>query len=146
MPSFRALSRAELSELSALQLAYIGDSVYDLLVKSKLLENRAKLRAMHLAAVGRVRASAQAESLMAILPHLSAEESDYVRMGRNAHSHHQPPRSASAADYAMATALECLFGYLYVTSQEERMQELFLLSLGPAGQRDETSESRLSKG
>lgn len=136
MPSFQAAGAIPLSELSALQLAYIGDAVYDLLVRSSLLRASTKLRRMHLAAVSKVRASAQAMTLTTLLPHLREQELDYVRRGRNANSHHQPPKGATAADYSAATGLECLLGYLYVTGQEERIQALFDLSMNAEGDRD----------
>ena len=59
-----------------------------------------------------------------ILPLLSEEEAAVVRRGRNAHPHHSAPKSASAGEYAGATGLEALLGYLYVTGQGERLKEL----------------------
>ena len=127
MPVFQEHGAVRLCDLSPLQLAYIGDSVYDLLVRSSLLQSSCRLQRMHLDAVSRVRASAQAKTLSFLLPHLNEDEADYVRKGRNANGHHQAPRSASTADYAAATGLECLFGYLYVTGQEQRLHALYEL-------------------
>lgn len=128
MPVFDGEQAPALSELSALQLAYLGDAVYDLMVRGSLLKHNGRMQQMHLAAVSRVRASSQAAALEALLPHLKEEELLYVRKGRNAHPRHQAPRSATTADYSAATGLECLMGYLYVTGQEERLKELFDLS------------------
>lgn len=129
MPSFDPLSPQQLTELNPLQLAYIGDSVYDLLVRSRLLKDNFKLRTMHKNATGQVNAVAQAQTLQRILPYLNEPEKEYVRRGRNAHARHSVPKSATPADYAASTALETLFGYLYVCGQEDRIMELFELSL-----------------
>ena len=129
MPSFDGISQQELMTLNPLQLAYVGASVYDLLVRSRLLKDHSKLRTMHQNATGRVSAVAQAKTLDAILPYLSDDELEYVRRGRNAHAKHSAPKSASPADYAASTGFETLFGYLYVQGKEERLRELFELSL-----------------
>lgn len=128
---FEPVSSQELMTLSPLQLAYIGDSVYDLMVRSALLKKNCKLRAMHQSATGRVNAVAQAKTLNRILPFLSEEEMDYVRRGRNAHARHSAPKSASPADYAASTGFETLFGYLYVQGKEDRLKELYELSQAP---------------
>lgn len=125
MPRFDPTQAPALSEVSALQLAYIGDAVYDLMVRSSLLKYNSRMQKMHRAAVKQVRASSQAAALNVLLPYLHDEELDYVRKGRNAHPKHQAPRSATPAEYSASTALECLMGYLYVTGQEERLKELF---------------------
>ena len=128
MPFYDALTPQELMMLSPLQLAYIGDSVYDLMVRSSLLKNNWKLHAMHLGTTQRVNATAQALTLQRILPYLSEDEADYVRRGRNAHAKHGAPKNSSPADYAAATGFETLFGYLYVQGKEERLKELFEMS------------------
>ena len=128
---FEPVSSQELMTLSPLQLAYIGDSVYDLMVRSALLKKNCKLRAMHQSATGRVNAVAQAKTLNRILPFLSEEEMDYVRRGRNAHARHSAPKSASPTDYAASTGFETLFGYLYVQGKEDRLKELYDLSQAP---------------
>ena len=110
--------------LSPLQLAYIGDSVHALLVRTNLLQKNLLVRDMHRASNEAVSAVSQARELARVLPLLSTEEADIVRRGRNAHPHHSAPKSASTADYAGATGLEALLGYLYVTEQSERIKEL----------------------
>ena len=110
--------------LSPLQLAYIGDSVHALLVRTNLLQKNLLVRDMHRASNEAVSAVSQARELASLLPLLSPEEADIVRRGRNAHPHHSAPKSASTADYAGATGLEALLGYLYVTGQSERIKEL----------------------
>lgn len=128
MPKFDMLSQEELMEMSPLQLAYIGDSVYDLMVRSSLLKNKSKLRLIHLSVTGKVNAVAQARTLHKLIPHLSEEELEYVRRGRNAHSRHPVPKSATSADYSAATGFETLFGYLYVRGREDRLKELYALT------------------
>lgn len=129
MPYFDVLSPQELMTMSPLQLAYVGDSVYDLMVRGSLLKTNCKLRTMHQSATGKVNAVAQAKTLQRILPYLSDEEREYVRRGRNAHARHSAPKSATPADYAAATALETLFGYLYVQGMEDRLREIYEISL-----------------
>ncbi len=125
-PAPMSVSEAKL--LNPLKLAYLGDSVWELLVGSALLAQGLNLRHMHREAVSRVNARAQAEALARIAALLDAEEEDIVRRGRNSHPHHVAPRHQEAADYRAATAMEALMGFLYVTGQEARLQSLFIAS------------------
>lgn len=118
------LTREEARLLSPLQLAYVGDSVHALLARTGLMEKNWKVRDMHRAANLAVSAVSQARELQAILPLLTPEEGDIVRRGRNAHPHHAGPKSATAGEYAGATGLEALLGYLYLTGQTDRLAEL----------------------
>ncbi len=111
--------------LNSLQLAHVGDTVWDLMVRTRLIYQGRNVRNMHKDAVSRVNAAAQARSMARILPVLTEEEADVARRGRNVHPHHAAPRNQSNADYHQATALEALVGYLYLTGQEERLLELF---------------------
>lgn len=111
--------------MSPLQLAYLGDSVYDLLVRTHLLKAGRKLRVLHQDATLRVNAAAQAKALDAIAEQLTQEEADLVRRGRNVHARHQAPRSATTAEYSASTALEALFGYLYLCGRMDRLRWLF---------------------
>ena len=111
--------------LNPLQLAYLGDSVWDLLVRSRLLYVGRNVHNMHRAATGSVNAGAQAQALERMAPLLSPEEAVITRRGRNAHARHPAPRNQNPADYQAATALEALVGFLYVTGQEERLLALF---------------------
>ena len=114
--------------LNPLQLAYIGDTVWDLLIRSRLLYRGRNLRHMHQEAVQHVNAAAQAAALRK-LDGLSTEpEEDILRRGRNAHARHPVPKNQDPADYSAATALEALVGYLYITGQEERLLHLFDIS------------------
>ena len=107
--------------LSPLQLAYVGDSVHALLVRTYLMEKNLPVRDMHAAVNRAVSAVSQAREAQRIAPLLTEEESDVFRRGRNAHPHHAGPRSASAGEYAGATGLEALLGYLYLTGRTDRL-------------------------
>ena len=116
-------------ELNPLQMAYIGDTLHDLFVRSLLLVHPASVGTMHRQAVRMVSAEAQSAMLEAIAPDLTPEEADAVRRGRNAQAKHAAPHHADPAVYARATGLEALWGYLYVTNQAERMQALMNTAL-----------------
>lgn len=119
------LTPAQLGPISNLGLAYIGDGVYELMVRSYLcLHGKATNKGLHKAAVKYVAAPAQAAAVKAIAPLLSEEEQDVLRRGRNA-SPHTIPQHASREEYAAATALEALFGWLYLNGKVARLNELF---------------------
>ncbi len=118
------LAPEEARMLSPLQLAYVGDSVHALLVRTRLLQKNLLVRDMHRASNEAVSAVSQARELQRILPLLTEEEAAVVRRGRNAHPHHSAPKSASVGEYAEATGLEALLGYLYLTGQSGRIKEL----------------------
>ena len=113
--------------LSPLTLAFIGDSVYDLLVRERLVTQANRpTNKLHQLAVEHVRASSQAAAAKMLLESdiLHADETSVLRRGRNAHTGHVP-KNASESDYHMATALEALFGYLYLSGRQDRLRELF---------------------
>ncbi len=111
----------------SLELAYLGDSVYDLYVRARLVREGGHVRDMHRAAVSLVCAHAQAGAFARVEEALTERERDVARRARNAHQ--TPPRHADAAEYHRATALEALVGYLFVTGQTERMEEILDLAL-----------------
>ena len=123
-----AMAPEEARLLHPLQLAYLGDTVWDMLTRTELLGKGLKLTHMHREAVASVNAAAQAAALGRISGALTEPEADIVRRGRNAHAHHPAPRHQDPADYVAATGLEALMGYLLLTGEEERAQSLFLLS------------------
>jgi len=84
---------------------------------------------MHKQAVRMVSAAAQARMLEAIEPELTEAEADIARRGRNAQAKHAAPKNADPADYAHATGLEALWGYLFVTGQTQRLAELIGMAL-----------------
>lgn len=118
------LSQRDALMISPLRLAYVGDAVHDLIVRTRLVQGGGSAGAMHREAVGAVNAAAQAQALSRILPQLTETEKDVVRRGRNAHAHHGVPRRANAAAYKQATGLEALLGFLYLTGQAERLAAL----------------------
>ena len=122
------MDEARARRLNPLQLAYIGDAVWELLVRSRIIYKGRSARHVHKDAVACVNAHAQSEALHRIEAMLTEAEADIARRGRNAHAHHAAPKNQDAADYRAATALEALIGYLYLTGQEVRLLELFKCS------------------
>ncbi len=115
----------QLAGLSNLGMAHLGDGVYELMVRSHLcLSGRSTNKGLHKAAVGYVSAPAQAAAVKVVLPLLTPEEAEVFRRGRNA-SPHTVPAHASREDYAAATALETLFGWLWLQGETDRLNGLF---------------------
>ena len=128
------LSRLNPAELSTPSLAYLGDCVMELCVRTRLLQRGfSTSRDLNAEALHYVRAGAQADAVERILPLLTEQEAAVYRRGRNL-GHTNIPKSATMAQYRMATGLEVLFGYLYVTGCQERIDELFLLAYEPMEQ------------
>ncbi|HWR22170.1 MAG TPA: ribonuclease III domain-containing protein [Feifaniaceae bacterium] len=118
-------------QMSPLTLAYIGDTVYDLYVRTLLLfESDATVHKLHTLASRKVRAGAQAEVSGRLLPLLNEQEASVYRRGRNAHIG-TIPKSASIGEYRAATGLEAVFGYLYVKGDDARIRELMRSALLP---------------
>ena len=119
------LDDAAIARMSSLALAHVGDAVYEVLVRSYLACGGTQTaKNLHSRTVTLVRASAQAEAVQRILPLLDEEEETIFRHGRNAKPK-TVPKSASVAEYAQATALEALFGWLYLKQRYDRINELF---------------------
>ncbi len=115
----------DIRAISSIGLAHLGDAVYELLVRSYLCTHgKATGKGLHRAAVELVRAPKQAALCEHILPLLSEEEAAVFKRGRNANVHNIP-KNADRSEYQKATALECLFGYLYLQGRKERISELF---------------------
>ena len=103
----------------------MGDTVFDLLVRSELVcQANRPVNALHKTASTRVCAKAQAEAINVIMPMLSEDELAVFKRGRNAHTG-GIPKNQSSADYHYATGLECLFGWLYLKGKTERINELY---------------------
>ena len=114
----------EVNLMPPLTWAYIGDCVYELYVRTKLInETKLKPHELHIEAIKHVKAQAQAETLKRIYENLSEKEKDIVRRGRNAENHHLP-KNANVQDYMYSTAFEALIGYLYLTRQNKRLKEI----------------------
>ncbi len=117
------------SQLSPLTLAFVGDAVFDLFVRERLvcLANRPVNR-LHSLAVSLVKASSQARAAKRLSEILSEKELSVLKRGRNAHTNHKA-KNASESDYHYATGLEALFGFLYLSGESDRLRELFELTL-----------------
>ena len=119
----------DIRAISTLGLAHLGDGVFELMVRSWLcLHGKATNKGLHKATVKYVAAPAQAAAAEKIIPLLTEEEGDVFRRGRNT-SPHSVPKAASRADYQTATALEALFGWLYLQGRTERINQLFELMM-----------------
>ncbi|MDB5085142.1 MAG: ribonuclease, partial [Bacilli bacterium] len=111
-------------EMSSLSLAYIGDAVWEIMVRRHLLvTGELRPNRLHKAAVRYVRAGIQAKLARYLEPLLTEPEQQVFRRGRNAKSAHVR-KNADVIEYRHSTGFEALFGYLYITGQFERMQEL----------------------
>lgn len=121
----------ELSDITTPSLAYLGDSVLEVCVRTYLVRERGLTTSARLnsASLDFVRATAQSEAMGRIEPLLSEEEASYYRRGRNM-GHGNVPRSASVAEYRRATGMETLFGYLHLTGQKTRLEQLFRAAYG----------------
>lgn len=118
-------SRDQLLNMSTLGLAHLGDCVFELMVRSWLcLNGKATAKNLHKATVAFVAAPAQAKLAEKILPKLTEEENDVFLRGRNT-APHSIPKGAKRGDYQTATALEALFGWLYLQGKLSRLNELF---------------------
>lgn len=111
----------------SLELAYLGDALYDLYVREHLVAHGGRVRNLHREAVRLVCAHAQSEALRRVEDALTGPEADVVRRARNARQ--TPPRNADPGEYHRATALEALVGYLYVTGARDRMNEILAAAL-----------------
>ena len=110
-------------QLNGLQLAFIGDTIYDLFVRGDVLERHDEsVQKLHRHAIARVNAAAQARAFDRVEPMLTQEEADVARRARNAHS--RPPKNQDPGDYSRATAREALCGYLYLCGRHDRRQQL----------------------
>ena len=124
-PLVPAMQPQAVNSISALGLAHMGDAVYDLLVRGMLIAlGDATCRHLHQDTTALVCAPAQAEAAERIQPLLTEEERAVYRRGRNADVH-SIPKNATRTQYSRATGLEALFGYLYLTGQQARLEELF---------------------
>ena len=127
------LGEVDLRTLSPLTLAFVGDCVYDLILRTVIVErHNASPNQLHREKSRLAKAPAQAEMAEALQEHLTQEEIAVYRRGRNAKSH-TTAKNASVLDYRKATGLEALYGWLYLSGQEERLLQLLRLSLNRLG-------------
>lgn len=114
-----------INSYNSLTLAFLGDAVYELMVREYLTKlNNISAAKLHKLSVKLVNASAQSEGIKKIMPILTEDELAVFKRGRNAHPHHTP-KNQSEGDYHYATGFEALFGYLHLLEQTDRLRELF---------------------
>ena len=125
----REKNETDINLLSPLIWAYVGDSVYELLIRTHLV-NKTKLKphSLHIEAIKYVKAKSQADILKKLEEYLTEEEKDIVKRGRNAENHHLP-KNANVEEHMYSTAFEALIGYLYLSKKDERLKEIFDLIL-----------------
>ncbi len=126
------LPEGEIRSLSNLGLAHIGDCVYELMVRSRIIcSGRSTSASLHRETVKYVSAPAQAEAVAKILPVLTDEERGVYRRGRNTRVN-SVPKNADISQYHAATGLEALFGWLYLNARHQRLNELFAIIMEEA--------------
>jgi ribonuclease III family protein len=124
-PNLLAINPNQVQQLSPAALAYLGDAVYELHVRSKFLLPPKRSHDYHRAVVAQVRAEAQSSHLLVLTPHLTSAELDVSRRGRNAANGR--PRRLDPEVYQQATSFETLIGYLYITNPQRLAELLDLL-------------------
>lgn len=123
------LEEVDIKTYSPLTLAYIGDGIYELVIRSILVgRGNKQVQKLHKEASALVKAKAQSDMMEVIELELTEEESNIYRRGRNAKSYTMA-KNASMGDYRRATGFEALMGYLYLTDQSQRMMSLIKLGL-----------------
>lgn len=118
------------SALNPLTLAYIGDAVYEIYIRAALvaLQPDRSVHKLHSMATGFVKAHAQSELVHILTPHLTEEELDVIRRGRNSKSG-SAPKNADIIEYRTATGFEALIGYLYIQGKVKRLMEILSYSI-----------------
>lgn len=120
----RKKEEIEVNFLSPLTWAYVGDAVYELYIRTHLInETQLKPHKLHIESIKYVKAEAQAQILKKMMDNLNEEEKDIVRRTRNTENHHLP-KNANPEDYMYATAFEGLIGYLYLCKRDERLTDI----------------------
>ncbi len=127
LQSLLAQNAKQADQLSPACLAYIGDVVYELYIRSYYLLPARRIRDYHQTVVNQVRAETQANYLADLEPHLTELEKNIVKRGRNGANN--PPKRLSPSTYRQATSLEALIGYLYLKNPERLYQLLEKLNL-----------------
>lgn len=142
MDNNKIVNKNDISNYSPMAMAFLGDAVYGLLVREKLvLECNRPAGALHTLSIKQVNAAAQAKGAKKLLSVLTQEESDVFKRGRNTHTKHTP-KNQSEGDYHYATGLETLFGYLHLLGEEKRLRELFEIINGDEVLNSETGSDK----
>lgn len=111
------------NELNALTLAYMGDAIYEIYIRMHVISKGGKPNVLHKRTINYVSANAQANIIHLLIPNLNDLEQEIVRRGRNAKSY-TVPKNADMINYRYSTGFEALIGYLYLTNQVERLEEI----------------------
>ena len=127
--SFFGIEGKDIRSFSPLTLAYIGDAVYEIVIRTIIVEKgNAPVNKLQHKASSLVKAVAQKEAMEKILPLLTEEEEAVYKRGRNAKSY-TSAKNASVIDYRIATGFEALMGFLYMMGRNERMLELVKIAV-----------------
>ena len=125
LPEEQNKSLHEIKQKSPVELAFVGDAVYELMVREYIsLHHDAPAGKLHSMCVEYVRAEAQVKAFEKIQNVLTEDELDFVRKGRNTNKV-TASKNAEPAAYRIATGVETMFGYLYLTGSNDRIRELF---------------------
>lgn len=123
------LKENDIRSYSPLTLAYIGDAVYEIIIRTIVVsDGNTQVNKMHKKSSNLVKAETQANIIKAIMDDLSEEELGYYKRGRNAKSY-TSAKNATISDYRMATGFEALIGYLYLTGQTNRMTDIVKMGM-----------------
>jgi ribonuclease-3 family protein len=119
----------EVRQLSPLVLAYIGDAVYEVFIRTMLVtEGNVPVHVLHKRSIAYVKAKAQSDVIHRIMPFLTEEELGVVRRGRNAKSA-TVPKNADVSEYRYATGFESLIGFLYLKKDYERLMDILRMAI-----------------
>ncbi len=123
-------TKEEAKQLNPLVLAFIGDGIYEVFIRSYIVSNNRNMSVhkLHVKTISYVRAHEQSNFMNEIIPKLNDEELSIYKRGRNAKSG-SVPKNADVREYRNATGFEALMGYLYLADKKERLEELLIMCL-----------------
>lgn len=121
-----SLTEEDIKMMGPLQLAYVGDACYELMVRTYLLNKNLSVNNLHRETIKYVKAAAQASIVHNLEDVLTEKEKAVIKKGRNTKTNSNP-KNADLIDYKYSTGFEAMFGYLYLTNQDERLREIFNL-------------------
>lgn len=126
----RTMEESAIRQLSPLILAYVGDAVYEIFVRTLIVtKHNVSVNKLHSKSVNYVKAKAQSDAVHKIIEYLTPEERDIIRRGRNAKSG-TLPKHADIDEYRYATGLEALIGFLYLSGKDARLVEILEVCIG----------------
>lgn len=132
------LEDVDARQYSPLVLAYVGDAVYEIIIRTKIVNGGSvQVNKLHKHSANLVKAETQAKMIIALMEELTEEEIAVYKRGRNAKSYTMA-KNASMKDYRMATGFEALVGYLYLSEQNHRLVELVSHGLEKIGEMEST--------